>query len=106
MVACMETWIVADPEGMAFYYGKGFRRGALPQRGDLEAEPKVELYDKLARATRDTSKGEYSAAANAKIRHASKLLATIDPRKVAARCPRFHTLSHWLERRILEARDH
>lgn len=73
---------------------------SLPVRDNLEEEPKPELYDKLAKATKDTSKGEYSEANKAKIRHASKLLALIDPKKVADRCPRFLTFTSWLDDEI------
>ncbi len=103
MVPCMEAWIVADPEGMALYYGQGFRSKCLPHRLNLEGEPKSKLYSKLANATKDTSKGEYSESNNAKIRHASKLLEKISAAKVAARCPRFAAFTAWLDKRIREA---
>lgn len=103
MVVCMETWIVADREAIASYYGPGFRPNSLPQRRNLEEEPKTTLYASLADATRDTSKGAYSEANNAKIRHASKLLAKLDPATVAKRCPRFATFTSWLDQRIKEA---
>ena len=98
MVCCMEAWIVSDPATLARYYGQHFHAGSLPRRRNLEAEPKQSLYDKLARATRNTSKGEY-----AKIKHASKLLELIDPAKVAAHCPRFETLVAWLNEQIRDA---
>ena len=96
----MEAWIVADPQSLAKYYERDFHANKLPQRPDLEEEPKAELYDKLAKATRDTSKGEYSEAKNTKNRHAGALLAKIDPTTVAKRCPRFRTLVEWLDQRI------
>ena len=101
MVRCMEAWIVADREGLAKYYlvkGVGFYVNALPARDNLEDEPKKSLYDKLQKATRDATKGEY-----AKIKHASKLLGLIDPKKVAARCPRFATFTSWLDEQIQNA---
>lgn len=103
MVPCMEAWIAADPDGMALYYGQGFRLKSLPRRLNLEDEPKANLYSKLANATEDTSKGEYSESNNAKIRHASKLLEKISATKVAARCPRFAAFTAWLDQRIEEA---
>lgn len=103
MVVCMETWIVADPDAMASYYGSGFRRNSLPRRANLEEEPKAALYARLADATRDTVKGAYSEANHAKIRHASKLLARLDAARVASRCPRFATFTGWLDRQIQEA---
>lgn len=103
MVVCMETWIVADPDAMESYYGPGFRRNSLPKRPNLEDEPKSSLFEKLAAATKDTSKGAYSESNNAKIRDASKLLARLDPARVASRCPRFATLTRCLDRIIKEA---
>lgn len=91
MVQCMEAWIVADPDALARFYGQRFARKALPARQNLEEEPKQDVYDKLARATRKTQKGEYG-----KIKHASQILQRIDTTKVAQRCPRFATFTGWL----------
>jgi hypothetical protein len=98
MVRCMEAWIVSDPDKLARHYGQWFHASSLPTRPNLEDEAKASLYDKLQKATRDTSKGEY-----AKIKHASKLLGLIDPKKVAARCPRFATFTSWLDEQIKNA---
>ena len=95
MVRCMEAWIVADPDALAVYYGQGFSLTVLPARPNLEEEPKPDVKDKLARATRGTQKGEYG-----KIKHASQLLQRIDPARVVQRCPRFATLMRWLEQTI------
>ncbi len=91
MVQCMESWIVADPEAVADYYGKKFQANRLPKRRNMEEEPKPDLYDKLKKATEKTQKGAY-----AKIKHASKLLAAIAPDKIVKRCPRFKTFTSWL----------
>ncbi len=98
MVRCMEAWIVSDPDKLARHYGQGFHANSLPTRPNLEDEAKASLYDGLQKATRNTSKGEY-----AKIKHASKLLGLIDPKKVAARCPRFGTFTSWLDEQIKNA---
>jgi hypothetical protein len=95
MVQCMEAWIVADPEAMAEYYGQGFRTNGLPNRKNLEDEPKLELFEKLKNATRNSKKGAYE-----KIKHGSKLLQRIDPVKVVGRCSRFSTFTEWLTKRI------
>lgn len=82
MAQCMEAWLVADPDGLAGYYGKHFERGRLPVRDNLEGEPKATIYRALDLATRKTQKGTYG-----KIKHASALLALIDATKARARCP-------------------
>ena len=100
MVQCMEAWIVADPEALAAFYDQYFKANALPARQKLEEEPKQDLYYKLDKATGDKrlTKGRYG-----KIRHASELLKRIDPAKVAVRCPRFATFTHWLDATIAGA---
>ena len=82
MVQTMETWIVADPDALAGYYGQGFRRSALPNNADIESVPKSDVETALKNATRATQKGEYH-----KIRHASELLKRIKPDQVRDRCP-------------------
>jgi hypothetical protein len=80
----METWILADPDAVAKYYGKDFRASALPPASsNLETVRKETVEQSLNNATRDTQKGRYE-----KIRHASELLARIDPGKVRAQCAR------------------
>lgn len=82
MAQTQEAWIVADPEALAAYYGKGFHAKSLPTRQNLEEEAKPDVATKLKKATEGTQKGEYQ-----KIDHASDLLKKIDPAKVRVRCP-------------------
>ncbi|UFP94934.1 DUF4276 family protein [Gloeobacter morelensis] len=98
MVQTMETWLVADIDALRRYYGQGFNSSALPQRQNLEEEPKQAIYAALTRATQQTQKGEY-----AKIKHASQLLGKIRPDRIAARCPRFALLTQWLDKTIAQA---
>jgi len=100
MVQCMEAWIVSDPEALSAFYGQHFNANALPARQNLEDEPKQDLCDKLDKATSDRrlTKGGYG-----KIRHAGELLKRIDPARVAVRCPRFATLTRWLDATIAGA---
>jgi len=81
MIQCMETWIVADPDALAAYYGRHFEANALPRRRDLEEVTVLAMVRALAKATRPTSKGVYQ-----KIRDASALLQRIDSLRVRARC--------------------
>lgn len=83
MVQTMETWILADSEALAGYYGQNFARNALRKSDDLERVPKVDVEQALKRATRKTKKGAYHKN---KIKHASDLLELIDPRKAREKC--------------------
>jgi hypothetical protein len=98
MVRCMEAWIAADPGALASYYGKHFHAKSLPNRQNLEDEPKPDLLDKLKKATAKTQKGAY-----AKIKHGSKLLERLDPAKIEKKCPRFVTFTAWLSKQIAGA---
>lgn len=81
MVQLMETWIVAAPVALGEYYGRGFNAARLPNRLDLEKEPKVNVKRALKEATKGTGKGVYH-----KIRHASELLKRLDQAQVKNRC--------------------
>jgi hypothetical protein len=81
MAQCMEAWLVADPKALADYYKQGFNANALPDRINLEEEPKTKIYAALEAATRQTQKGCYG-----KIKHASDLLKRVSPDKVRNRC--------------------
>jgi hypothetical protein len=98
MTQTMETWIVADPEALASYYGKAFHAPALPRRALLDGEPKQAVYDALATATRNTQKGSYG-----KIKHASDLLKRLRPAVVGARCASFRAFTEWLDAAIAAA---
>lgn len=98
MVRCGEAWIAADPDEVASFYGKGFLPNRMPNTHNLEGQSRQSLYEKLKKASEKTKKGAYE-----KIAHASKLLALIDPAKVASLCPRFDTFTTWLDKQIAEA---
>jgi Domain of unknown function (DUF4276) len=91
MVQCMEAWIVADPEALTRFYKQNFNANRLSKRLNLEEESKADILAGLESATDSTQKGRY-----AKIRHASQLLAAIDPEKIARRCLRFRIFREWL----------
>ena len=94
MVQVMETWIIADTDSLAGYYGQGFRANALPATDQLETVKKDMIIGGLHQATRMTQKGPYH-----KIRHAD-LLRHIDHRKVRQRCPACDGFFSTLETRI------
>lgn len=81
MAQVMETWLVADGDALAAYYGQGFHAKALPARKNLEEEGKTAVADALDEATRGTQKGRYR-----NIQHGADLLARIEPAKARARC--------------------
>lgn len=98
MVQTMETWIVADPDALTRYYGRGFQRNELPEASNLEIVTKKDVAKALKEATRRTKKGVYQ-----KIDHASDLLQEIDPEKVRKRCPHCARLFDRLLRLIQKA---
>lgn len=81
MVQFMESWIVSDPEALEAYYGKGFRRKALPAARDLETVAKADIDRALGAATKSTAKRRYH-----KMRDAPALLERMDPRLARRRC--------------------
>ena len=95
MAQTMETWIAADSEALAEYYGQGFNKNALSDRTNLEEEPKANVENRLNRATERSRKGRYH-----KIRHASHLLQRIDAEHVQARCPHCRRLFNVVGRMI------
>lgn len=82
MVLTMESWLVADPDALERYYGKGFRRRALPPPERVEGLPKAQVIDCLRRATEQTKKGTYH-----KIRHGPEILGALDPNRVRRAAP-------------------
>ena len=97
MVQVMETWIIADQETLAAYYGQGFRANALPAAANLEGVSKKSIGDSLAQATRSTRKGVYHKS------HASDILKRIDHRRVRRRCPACDRLFNTLEQSVASA---
>jgi hypothetical protein len=95
MVQTVEAWLIADPEALAEYYGKGFRRGALPRHENIEAVPKDNLYKSLQKAVAETKKERYE-----KIRHCADLLARLNPDRVRERAKHCDLLFQTLEARI------
>ena len=77
MVQVMESWFLADKEALRAFYGRGFRRKALPQRHDIEKISKQDVFNGLKNATKGTSKGRYNKGS-----HSFAILAMIDPKKV------------------------
>ena len=83
MVQLMETWLLADREAVAAYYGPGFSPAALPSEGrPIESVPKAAVISALRKAAQATKKQGYS-----KGRDAFALLGKIDPHRLCAASP-------------------
>ncbi|MEA2691719.1 MAG: hypothetical protein QOJ16_1106 [Acidobacteriota bacterium] len=95
MVQTVESWLVADPVTLAFFYGPGFLRNSLPAHIDIEAVPKTDVMKALDRATSPTQKGKYK-----KIAHCSALLARLDREQVRRRAKHCDRLLKFLEQHL------
>ena len=82
MVRIMESWFLADAGTLEAFYGRGFRRQALPANADIEQIPKQDVLNGLGQAARNTSKGSYKKGA-----HSFEILAKLDPAKVKDASP-------------------
>ena len=92
MVQVMESWFLADRPTLREYYGREFAENRLPANPAVEQVPKDDVLGSLAAATRPTARGRYH-----KTRHASDLLATINPATVAASAPACARLFNFLQ---------
>lgn len=90
MVQTMETWFLADPAALQTYFGPSFRASRLPQRRDLENVPKDTVLQALENATSDCRQ-QY-----AKGTVSFEILARIDAKQVAERCPDAKRLMDYL----------
>lgn len=80
MVQLLEAWFLADPEALAGYFRKGFKRDKLGKTTDIESVSKADVYERLKRATKETLKGNYD-----KGRDTAEIMERLDPAKVRAR---------------------
>lgn len=95
MAQAMEAWFIADVDGLAAFYGKGFSGNALPKTRDVETIPKDDLVPALKHATRGTTKGEYH-----KTQHAFDIVARLDSDKVRSRAPHCERLFEIIHRHL------
>ena len=84
MVQVMESWFMADKEGLEQYYGQGFAVKVLPKNPRIEQIPKETVYSKLNKATVNTQKGDYESH---KGKHGFEILARLNPEKVRQSSP-------------------
>lgn len=76
MIQIVESWFAADRDCLRRRYGQGFQESVLPNRHDIEATPKQDVFDGLQRATQKK--------AFKKGWHDGDLLRRLDPRRVRA----------------------
>lgn len=81
MVQVMESWFLADIEGLERHYGRGFQRKAIRANPHVENIPKTDVLSQLENATRRTMAGKYQK------NHAFKSLRVVDPAKVRTAAP-------------------
>lgn len=81
MVACMEAWFLADPEGLLKHFNGNFDVRKLPAANLAESRTKKDITKALMRAARNTKAKKYQ-----KIRDGAKLLEKVDPAKVREHC--------------------
>ena len=81
MVACMEAWFLADPDGLKKHFRKHFDDSVLPPVAQVESCTKDDINRALKKATRLTAAEEYK-----KIRDGAKLLEKVDPAVVRKHC--------------------
>jgi hypothetical protein len=88
MVQVMESWIIADIEALANFYGQKFNRNAIPPSNNVEQIAKADVESALKNATKSTQKGEYH-----KINYDPNILAIVDVsivRNKSAYCDRLY----------------
>jgi len=94
MATCMETWIVADPDGLKVHYGKNFQQSALPALNNLESRGRDDVQDALTHATRNCQnayrKGKRSFA----------VLGKLNPKELEENLPSFKRMTSILDRRL------
>lgn len=77
MVEAMENWFLADVGKLETYYGKGFKKTALPKNTSIESVAKQTMLASLKKAAKETKKGGYS-----KGNHSFAILASIDGKEL------------------------
>ena len=92
MVQFMETWFLADKDGLRRYFGEGFKERPIRQWQKLEDVSKGTVEEALKQATTDSRRGVYEKGRDI------KLLECIDPACVRGACPHADALLQKLER--------
>ncbi len=95
MVQCMESWLVTDLSALEKCFGAIVKEVGFPRNPDIEAVPKNDVLTALDDAARKTPTGRYH-----KIRDGAKILANLDPARVAKRSAHARALHEFLVRSV------
>lgn len=88
MVQVMESWFLADREALKNYFGADFKENKLPKGNQLEAIPKLQVFQGLKDATRKCGRHKgYQSETYHKGRDSFEILGKIQPRLVAQASP-------------------
>lgn len=88
MVQVMESWFLADRGALKNYFGADFKERKLPKGNQLEAIPKLQVFQGLKDATRECGRHKgYQSEAYHKGRDSFEILGKIQPRLVARASP-------------------
>jgi len=94
MVACMETWVMADHAALRAFFGKELNGNALLPPNDLEQRPCHEVQDALAQATRTCQRDRQYQ----KGKRSFQVLATLNPAMLRQHLSYFQRLVETLDR--------
>ncbi len=76
MVQMMESWLLADPEALANYYGQDFHAANLPRNPNVEQVSKTDIERGLTAAVRNTGEKHYH-----KVKHGFDLIGKADEQR-------------------------
>ena len=99
MTTCMETWIVADKNGLKRFFEphqKCLHSTSLPATANLEAKESHVVQDALTTATKDCSN------AYAKNKRSFEALANADPAVLQSLLPAFARMERILKEKLLK----
>ena len=83
MTQVMESWFLADRAVLIAYFGSEFKESKLPVGNDLQAIPKLQVFEGLKAATKECGR----VKTYHKGRHSFEILGRINPDLVAIASP-------------------
>jgi hypothetical protein len=95
MVQCMEAWLVTDLAALERCLGRRAKETEFPKNPDIEAVSKNDLMAALNKAAENTPTRRYH-----KIRDGAKILAELDPARVAGRSRHARLLHEFLRNSV------